>query len=211
MKTYAIREMFLTIQGEGHHAGSRAVFVRTSGCNVWSGREEDRRRDRARGVCAEWCDTEFRGTDGPGGGRFAAPEIAGRVLDLWAFASSPLVVITGGEPSITIDAELVDALHQIGARVHVETNGSRPLPKSVDWVTLSPKPPMPVFNQRYDEVKVVYPAVDPLRYEGCAAVRFVQPLDHGDRASHVDQCKVFVLGHPGWRLSLQTHKLIGVP
>lgn len=210
MKTYSIHEMFLTIQGEGQHTGSRAVFVRVSGCNVWSGREQDRVRDMARGVCAAWCDTEFRGTNGVNGGRITAEEISGRVLSLWGPVSHPLVVITGGEPSLVVDEVLVDALQDVGARVHVETNGSHDLPESVDWVTLSPKPPLPISLQRYDEVKVIYPAVDPLPYHGFAPVRFVQPLDDADRAANLDRCKAFVLEHPAWRLSLQTHKLIGI-
>lgn len=212
-RVYAVHSSFLTLQGEGAHAGSRAVFVRLAGCNVWSGDPKDRARDVAKGGCAAWCDTEFRGTGGEGGGRYAAGDVVDMVEALWNHPGSPpLVVFTGGEPSLQLDAGLVEALKgALGARIHVETNGSRPLPAGVDWVTLSPKPPMPVVAQRYDEVKVVYPAFDPLPFEGLAPVRWVQPLDGPDRPASTAACARFVLGHPAWRLTLQTHKDIGLP
>jgi 7-carboxy-7-deazaguanine synthase len=203
--------MFLTLQGEGVHAGSRAVFIRTAGCNVWSGNPQDRERDTKRGCCAAWCDTEFRGTGGTNGGKLLAVEIAARVRDLWQSDEDPLVVITGGEPSLVIDDALLFALHLERARVHVETNGSHLLPKTVDWITLSPKPPMRVVDQRYDEVKVIYPAVDPTHYVNHAANRFIQPLDQGDNYANMDVCLSFVMAHPEWRLSVQTHKVLGIP
>lgn len=210
-KGYTIREIFLSVQGEGFWSGTRAVFVRTVGCTVWSGLEEERVRDVARGCCAEWCDTNFRGTDGANGGVYSAPELAAKVRELWGSIGNPLVVVTGGEPTLMIDDALVAELQGIGARVHVESNGSRRAPKGIDWLTLSPKPPMPVVDQHYDEVKVVVPAVDPLKYADRAEHRFVQPLDHGDRDANMRFAVDFVLANPGWRLSLQTHKLAGLP
>jgi 7-carboxy-7-deazaguanine synthase len=209
---YAVKEAFLTLQGEGHFAGSRAVFVRFAGCNVWSGREETRERDLPNGLCAAWCDTKFVGTDGQNGGRYTADELSALVLRLWGKASTwgwPLVVLTGGEPSLQVDDELLEALRPV--RVHVETNGSRKLPRGIDWVTLSPKPPMPVVDQPYHEVKVIYPAVDPLAYEGRAPHRFIQPIDSPEVPDAVARAVAFVLARPDWRLSLQTHKLLGIP
>lgn len=209
--TYAVKEVFLTLQGEGAHAGSRAVFVRFTGCNVWSGREQDRARDVAKGCCAAWCDTKFVGIDGTLGGRYTADELADLVLQLWGSAGQPIVVCTGGEPSLQLDRELVDAFHDRCTRVHVETNGSNPLPQEVDWVTLSPKPPMNVVSQRYDELKVVYPAgFDPRHFEAFASLRFVQPVDNINAKGNAEKCIQFVLSNPGWRLSTQTHKALGL-
>ena len=215
MKTYAIKEAFLTLQGEGFHAGSRAVFVRTTGCNVWSGREEDRERDSHRGVCAAFCDTDFVGTNGERGGRYSAEELRDIILELWEVQTpNPRVVLTGGEPSLILDEHLVTILHEAKIRIHVETNGSCLLPSFIDWVTLSPKPPMRVLEQHYDEVKVVYPVgINPEDYESFASHKFVQPLDQGSllREVNIKACVNFVLGAPAWRLSLQTHKVLGIP
>lgn len=213
MSKYAIKEAFLTIQGEGYHAGRRAVFVRFSGCNVWSGREQDRERDAAKGLCARWCDTDFNGTDGTHGGKYTADQLAALVVNLWNHHTPPTVVFTGGEPSLWLDENLMDALDAAEVfSIHVETNGSNELPSRVDWVTLSPKPPMRVVQQHYDEVKVIYPIFNPLEYQDMAKHRFVQPLDaddHGDAA--VKACINFVMRNPLWRMSLQTHKIVGVP
>lgn len=235
MKTYAVHSIFLTVQGEGAHAGRRAVFLRFAGCNVWSGRPEDRERDAAKGCCAAWCDTEFIGTHPDrGGGRGSADEIADRCVAAWAlpipatrdpYGEAALVVVTGGEPSLQLDAALVLALQVRGFQVHVETNGSHPLPGNVDWVTLSPKPPMPVVIKRVHEVKVVYPAVDPLPWADFAQLRFVSPMDpppvlapieavvpRAVRRDEITRAALrFVMANPGWRLSLQTHKVLGVP
>lgn len=211
---YAVKEAFLTLQGEGYHAGRRAVFVRFAGCNVWSGRDEDRARDTAKGCCAAWCDTDFRGTDGVNGGSYSAQRLADKVEELWGAPLGPhdrVVVLTGGEPSLVVDDVLVSALHNRGMSVHVETNGSRTLPKAIDWVTLSPKPPMPIVDQRYDEVKCIIPAVNPLDYAGLALRRYVQPLDGDNRAQSLATTIDFVMRNPEWRLSLQTHKLAGIP
>jgi len=213
---YPVKEAFLTLQGEGAHAGARAVFVRFAGCNVWSGREEHRERDTAKGCCAAWCDTDFVGTNGENGGAYTAREVADLVVRLWGDSEGPsLVVCTGGEPSLSMDDALVAELHRAGALIHVETNGSNPLPAGVDWVTLSPKPPMPVVLARANEIKCVYPSVDPLAYDDIVAqFRFVQPRDaksDDQNAENMKECVAFVMREPRWRLSLQTHKMIGLP
>ena len=189
------------------------MFVRFAGCNVWTGREQDRPRDVAKGCCAAWCDTKFVGTDGENGGTYSAEAVAQLVVRLWAHEHRPMhVVLTGGEPTLVVDDRLVAALHDVGAFVQIETNGSRRIPDAVDWRTLSPKPPMPVVEQRYDEVKCVHPAgFNPDDYAKHAQVRFVQPLDNAASAGNVEACVAFVQAHPAWALSLQTHKTIGLP
>ncbi len=212
VRRYAIHEIFRTLQGEGSFAGVPAVFVRFTGCNVWSGEAEHRARDTAKGVCAAWCDTEFRGVGGARGGHYTAEELARAVLEVWSGPGSPTVVCTGGEPALQLDRDLERALHGAGARIHVETNGSRLLPLELDWVTLSPKPPMPVIQQHYDEVKVIYPAgIDPLSFGHLASLRYLQPLDNLQRKENTVRCVDFVLANAGWRLSVQTHKDIGLP
>lgn len=216
-RRYAVKETFLTIQGEGANAGRVAVFVRFAGCNVWSGREEDRARDAARGVCAAWCDTDFRGVDGPGGGAYTAQELAQRAFSLWPMgATGPSVVLTGGEPSLQLDAALVSELKQAGFQLWVETNGSRPLPAGLDWICLSPKPPKQPVIQRYDEVKVVYPVtgLEPEDYVHFAPLRYLQPRDDvfaGLCKAHTTEAVRYVISHPHWRLSIQSHKILGIP
>lgn len=206
--TYPVKEAFSTLQGEGRWTGHRAVFVRFAGCNVWTGRERDRERDAAKGCCATWCDTNFVGTDGQNGGTYSAEQLAHLVATL----GGRHVVLTGGEPTLVVDSKLVDALHSVGMFVQMETNGSRPVAPNVNWVTLSPKPPMPVIEQRYDEVKCVYPAgFDPRDYERFAPSRYIQPLDANDKATNARQALDFVFANEGWALSLQTHKLLDIP
>jgi 7-carboxy-7-deazaguanine synthase len=220
VKKYAVKEMFLTIQGEGTFAGSRAVFVRFTGCNVWNGREEDRARDTEKGYCAEWCDTDFVGTDGERGGVYTKEELVEEICELWVFKTNGsipgMVVFTGGEPALQLDGAITMALHEKSFRVHVETNGSSPLPDHIGWVTVSPKWPMPV-RIIADEVKVVLPCpVDPEAYRLHGSNHFVQPRDYGNpndprSLDALDLCKKYVMTHIGWRLSLQTHKIAKMP
>jgi organic radical activating enzyme len=222
-KHYSIHSIFRTLQGEGYYAGTPSVFVRFSGCNIWSGKEETREADAKRHApCARFCDTVFLGTDeSKGGGRFTAKELSERVAAAWADASEPYIVMTGGEPGMQVDYELVETLHQeLGAHVAIETNGTRLLPTNIDWVTLSPKPPMdPRTANSYDEVKVLS-CFDPLPYAHFvfAGKRFIQPLDHGYKGEtseelqrdEVEKCLAFLREHPSWRLSVQLHKVLGI-
>lgn len=227
-KKYAVKEVFRTLQGEGANAGRLSVFVRLSGCNVWSGLEEHRVRDSAKGACARFCDTDFVGTDGENGGSYTAKELAQVALDQlretpdeefdhWDSRRGhrPLLVLTGGEPSLQITNALISTFIKLSFDVAVETNGSVFLPGRLDtWVTLSPKPPLAIQDQHYDEVKVLYPLFDPLPHAERARFRYVQPVDSGDEAlnrANLEACLEFIRKNPSWRLSLQTHKLIGLP
>lgn len=210
--SYRVKEAFYTLQGEGEHAGTPAVFVRLSMCNLWDGREEHRERDAAKGGCARWCDTQFRGIDGVNGGAYTSPEqLADLVRRLGPDA--PIVVLTGGEPALQVDALLVASLRARGLRVHVETNGTLPLPP-VDWVTLSPKPPAGVVLAAADEVKLVFdPLLDVEAFRGLAERRWLQPRwdqDTDRRKENEASCIKYIIAHPWWRLSLQTHKLCGM-
>jgi len=208
---YSVKEIFYTLQGEGANAGTPAVFLRFAGCNLWSGREED----RASAVC-RFCDTDFVGTDGPGGGRFETTEqLADVVARQWpADSERRFVVCTGGEPLLQLDAGLLDALHARAFRVAIETNGTLAPPAGIDWICMSPKAGTPLALVRGDELKLVYPqaGAEPERYEALQFRHFfLQPMDGPQRAENtrlaVEYCKL----HPRWRLSLQTHKLIGIP
>jgi 7-carboxy-7-deazaguanine synthase (Cx14CxxC type) len=209
--TYSVKEIYYTLQGEGAQTGRAAVFCRFSGCNLWSGREED----RAQAVCA-FCDTDFVGTDGPGGGKFATAEaLAEAVSDCWPSPAtdSRLVVCTGGEPLLQLDEALVEALHARGFEVAVETNGTQPAPRGLDWVCVSPKADAKVTLTRGNELKLVYPQPQamPDRFEHLDFEHFfLQPMDGPQAAANtraaIDYCK----RHPRWRISLQTHKLLGI-
>lgn len=213
--TYSVKELFYTLQGEGAQAGRPAVFCRFTGCNLWSGREED----RARAAC-RFCDTDFVGTDGPGGGRFETAAVLARaVRAAWPATPGgrPYVVCTGGEPLLQLDAPLVDALHAEGFEVAVETNGTQVPPPGLDWICVSPKGRQPLALTRGDELKLVFPQTDaaPAAFEHLDFRHFfLQPMDGPDpqavRAAR-DACIAHCLAHPRWRLSLQTHKLIGIP
>ena len=207
--TYAVKEMFLTLQGEGMQAGRRAVFLRMAGCNLWSGREADRARAQCR-----FCDTDFVGTDGENGGRYEAGALADRAAALWGEGDRPLVVITGGEPTLQLDAALIDALHAAGFEIAIETNGTLPAPPGIDWICVSPKAGTEIVQRRGNELKLVWPqtGIDPAALLGWDFDHFlIQPMDCADavaaRAAAID----YVMRHPRWALSLQTHKLLGLP
>lgn len=209
--TYAVKEMFATLQGEGAQAGTAAVFLRFAGCNLWSGREADRA-----GAACRFCDTDFVGTDGPGGGRFAdAGLLAAAVEREWRGGPGHrLVVATGGEPLLQLDPPLIAALHARGFRVAVESNGTIAAPPGIDWLCISPKAGTDVVQRRGDELKLVFPqpGLPPATVEGWEFAHFLlQPMDGPDRDAHVGAAVAHVLAHPRWRLSLQTHKYIGIP
>ena len=208
--TYAVKECFLTLQGEGVQSGSRAVFLRFAGCNLWSGRE----KDRAEAQCS-FCDTDFVGTDGPGGGKFEdSKALADSVESAWGGqVEGRLVVITGGEPMLQLDAPLIDALHERGFRVAIETNGTLPVAAGLDWVCVSPKAGTDVVQRRGDELKLVWPqqGIDPVELESWDFGHFlVQPMDCADREAAVEAAIRLAMERPKWRLSLQSHKLVGL-
>ncbi len=210
--TYAVKEIFYTLQGEGGQAGRAAVFCRFAGCNLWSGREAD----RATAVCS-FCDTDFVGTDGPGGGKFAdAAALATAVAAKWPadVPGRPLVVCTGGEPLLQLDEAAIAALHAAGFEIAVETNGTLPAPPGIDWVCVSPKADAPLVQRGGQELKLVFPQplAMPGRFEGLDFERFyLQPMDGPQREQHTAAAVAWCLAHPRWRLSLQTHKLLGIP
>jgi 7-carboxy-7-deazaguanine synthase (Cx14CxxC type) len=209
--TYAVKECFLTLQGEGVQAGSRAVFLRFAGCNLWSGREAD----RASAQC-NFCDTDFVGTDGEGGGRFAgADSLAAHVETLWGGGREHrLVVVTGGEPMLQLDEALVEALHERGFRVAVETNGTLAATPGIDWLCVSPKAGTEVAQKSGDELKLVWPqaGIDPAELERWDFDHFlVQPMDCEERQPAVDAAIALAMQRPKWRLTLQAHKVAGLP
>lgn len=208
--SYAVKEMFLTLQGEGVNAGARAVFVRFAGCNLWSGRE----RDRATAVCS-FCDTDFVGTDGIGGGKFVdAAALVAAVEQFWgAGRADRFVVLTGGEPMLQVDDPLVAALHAAGFRIAIETNGTLAVHPGVDWVCVSPKDGSAVVQRSGDELKLVWPqpGTDIDAIERWDFVhRLLQPLDDADHAANAALCIDLVMERPHWRLTLQAHKLLGL-
>jgi len=207
---YAVKEIFYTLQGEGTNAGRAAVFCRFAGCNLWSGREQDRHK-----ADCQFCDTDFVGVDGPGGGKFAtATQLAAACAGAAGDAGASLVVLTGGEPMLQVDEPLIAALHARGFEIAIETNGTLPVPRAIDWICVSPKSGTDLRQQSGDELKLVYPQAecDPMAFTGLAFThRYLQPMDgpevHANTAAAIDYCKA----HPEWRLSLQTHKLLGIP
>ncbi|HWB97667.1 MAG TPA: 7-carboxy-7-deazaguanine synthase [Bryobacteraceae bacterium] len=209
---YSVKEIFYTLQGEGARTGRPAVFLRFAGCNLWSGLEED----RAGAVC-KFCDTDFTGTDGTGGGKFAdAAGLAHAVRATWPHASEggrPYVVCTGGEPLLQLDAPLIDALHDQGFEIAIETNGTMEPPAGIDWVCVSPKANAEQVLKGGDELKLVYPQKggEPEKYAGQDfRYFFLQPMDSTERDANTRAATDYCLRHPQWRLSLQTHKLIGI-
>jgi 7-carboxy-7-deazaguanine synthase (Cx14CxxC type) len=209
---YSVKERFFTLQGEGANAGRAAVFLRFAGCNLWSGVE----RDRAAAEC-DFCDTDFVGVDGEGGGKFArAADLAAQVAALWPGETRArrFVVCTGGEPLLQLDAALIEALHREGFEIAVETNGTIAAPAGIDWICVSPKARAPLVQRAGDELKLVYPQPDapPERFADLPFRHFfLQPMDGPDLAANTRRAVAYCLAHPEWRLSLQTHKLIGIP
>jgi 7-carboxy-7-deazaguanine synthase (Cx14CxxC type) len=207
--TYAVKEIFYTLQGEGALTGRPAVFLRFAGCNLWSGREED----RASAQCS-FCDTDFVGADGPDGGRFGTEAaLAGRIAEAWPGGGNPFVVVTGGEPLLQLDPPLIAALHARGFEIAVETNGTLPPPAGIDWLCVSPKAGNKLAVTAGDELKIVVPqpGLDPRDFTGLRFKRFsVQPMDGPDRARNTEWAIQYCLAHPQWQLSLQTHKVTGV-
>jgi 7-carboxy-7-deazaguanine synthase (Cx14CxxC type) len=209
--TYAVKDCFLTLQGEGVQSGARAVFLRFAGCNLWSGREQD----RAEAQC-NFCDTDFVGTDGQGGGKFAdAEELAAHVEALWGEGPDRrMVVITGGEPMLQLDPALVAALHERGFRVAAETNGTLPATAGIDWICVSPKAGTDVVQRSGDELKLVWPqeGIDPAELESWAFDHFlVQPMDCAEGEAAMDAAIALAMERPKWRLTLQAHKVVGLP
>jgi 7-carboxy-7-deazaguanine synthase (Cx14CxxC type) len=208
--TYSVKELFFTLQGEGAKAGTPAVFCRFAGCNLWSGREAD----RASAVCT-FCDTDFIGTDGTGGGKFSTAEaLADAIANQWPGGGEPLVVFTGGEPLLQLDAALVDAVHGRGVSIAVETNGTQLPPDGVDWICVSPKAGAPLRLLEGHELKLVFPQVgaEPELFEHLEFERFyLQPMDGPAVLANTQAAVAFCLSHPQWSLSLQTHKLLNIP
>ena len=211
MRRYLVKEIYYTLQGEGANTGRAALFCRFAGCNLWSGREED----RAAAIC-QFCDTDFVGVDGPGGGRFdSAHDLATAIVRSWPEKGQrPFVVCTGGEPFLQMDAPLIDALHEAGCEIAVETNGTIAAPPGIDWLCVSPKANTDLVVRAGDELKLIYPqpGAAPENYEMLDFRHFfLQPMDGLDVAANTQFAVRYCLEHPRWRLSLQTHKLIGIP
>ena len=209
---YSIKETYFTIQGEGFHTGRSAVFVRFAGCNLWSGHE----KDRAKAIC-KFCDTDFVGIDGPGGGKFAtASKLADHILSKWPKGTNtePFVVCTGGEPILQLDSELVKALHHNKFEIAIETNGTIKPPQGIDWICVSPKAESDVLINKGDELKLVYPqeGAEPSKYEHLEFDYFsLQPMDSDQLEENTKKTIEYCNQHPLWRLSLQTHKFLGIP
>jgi 7-carboxy-7-deazaguanine synthase (Cx14CxxC type) len=207
--SYAIKEIFFTLQGEGMRTGRAAVFCRFAGCNLWSGLE----KDRLTAVC-QFCDTDFVGADA---GKFKTPAaLAARIAEEWpkGVSGAPYVVFTGGEPLLQLDQALCDAVHDAGFEIAVETNGTLPAPQGVDWICVSPKSTAALAQTRGHELKLVYPQADaqPDKFAGLAFDNFIlQPMDGPERLANTQACTDYCLAHPQWRLGLQTHKIVGIP
>lgn len=210
--TYSIKEIFYTLQGEGNHAGRPAVFCRFAGCNLWTGREED----RSTAIC-QFCDTDFVGTDGIGGGKFkTAQALASKINSLWpsSYPDSKYVVFTGGEPLLQLDLALIAAMHEVGFTIAIETNGTLPVPKGVDWVCVSPKMGSNLVVRKGNEIKVVIPQMEQPMSEYASLDfehHFVQAMDGPNREENLRLAIAYCKDHPKWKLSVQTHKLLQIP
>ena len=209
MKSYSVKEVYYTLQGEGAHAGRAALFLRFSGCNLWSGREED----RSNAIC-KFCDTDFRGTDGPEGGKYTADQLASKLASMWPDESTPYVVCTGGEPLLQLDAQLIDAMHEVGCEIAIETNGTIEAPDGIDWICMSPKANTDIVVRSGDEIKIVFPqpGIDPLDFSSWDFAHFfIQPMDSPQLTQNTEKAIQFCKDHPKWKLSVQSHKLLGIP
>ncbi|MCL4110508.1 UNVERIFIED_CONTAM: hypothetical protein GTU68_047757 [Idotea baltica] len=206
---YAVKEIFYTLQGEGAHAGRPAVFVRFSGCNLWSGREEDRHK----AIC-QFCDTDFWGTDGHNGGKYTVEELATFVNDLWPEnAGHKYIVCTGGEPLLQLNTALIKELHYHDFEIAIETNGTIPVPEGVDWICMSPKANTEIVVQKGSEIKIVYPqkGINPKDFEDYNFNHFfIQPMDSEEQEENILQSILFCKENPKWRVSVQTHKILGI-
>ena len=208
---YKIKEIYFTLQGEGFHTGRPSVFIRFSGCNLWSGLEKDRKS----AIC-NWCDTDFVGTDGTNGGRYSSNEIKNIIVNLWPEneSSKPYVVCTGGEPLLQIDKNLIKVIQNAGFEIGLETNGTIIPPDGIDWICVSPKANTDIVLKNGNELKVVYPqcGMNPRIHEKLKFDHFyIQPMDGIDQKNNIKRSEKFVLDHPKWKLSLQTHKILGIP
>lgn len=209
MKKYAVKEIFYTLQGEGAHTGRPAIFLRFSGCNLWSGREEDRHK----AIC-KFCDTDFWGTDGHNGGKYTAAELASFVNSLWPDgANHKYIVCTGGEPLLQVDSDIIKELHYYNFEIAVETNGTIEVPKGIDWVCMSPKANSDIVVKNGNELKIVYPqkGLDPKDFQALDFNHFyIQPMDSESQEENIIQSIIFCKENPVWKLSMQTHKILGI-
>ena len=208
---YSIKEIYYTLQGEGYHTGRPAVFIRFSGCNLWTGHEKDRS-----GAICDWCDTDFVGTNGINGGKFSVKEIINIINSQWKgnVLSEPYVVCTGGEPLLQMDKALIKAIHKAGFEIGLETNGTMIPPDGIDWICVSPKANADLVLKNGNELKVVYPqsGMNPRVHEKLKFDHFyIQPMDGINQTENIKRSEKFVLNHPKWKLSLQTHKILGIP
>ena len=208
---YSVKEIYYTLQGEGYHTGRPAVFIRFSGCNLWTGHEKDRS-----GAICNWCDTDFVGTNGINGGKLSAEEITNIINSLWKgnAQTEPYVVCTGGEPLLQMDESLIKAIHKAGFEIGLETNGTMIPPDGIDWICVSPKANADLVLKNGNELKVVYPqcGMNPRMHEKLKFDHFyIQPMDGIDQKNNIKRSEKFVLDHPKWKLSLQTHKILGIP
>ena len=208
---YSVKEIYYTLQGEGYHTGRPAVFIRFSGCNLWTGHEKDRS-----GAICDWCDTDFVGTNGINGGKFSVKEIINIINSQWKgnVLSEPYVVCTGGEPLLQMDEDLIKAIHKAGFEIGLETNGTMIPPDGIDWICVSPKANADLILKNGNELKVVYPqcGMNPRVHEKLKFDHFyIQPMDGINQTENIKRSEKFVLDHPKWKLSLQTHKILGIP
>ena len=208
---YSVKEIYFTLQGEGYHTGRPAVFIRFSGCNLWTGHEKDRS-----GAICDWCDTDFVGTNGINGGKFSVKEIINIINSQWKgnVLSDPYVVCTGGEPLLQMDEALIKAIHKAGFEIGLETNGTMIPPDGIDWICVSPKANADLILKNGNELKVVYPqcGMNPRVHEKLKFDHFyIQPMDGINQTENIKRSEKFVLDHPKWKLSLQTHKILGIP